>query len=369
MDSMRIGVDGRELVDGMRTGIGRYVVEVLRAASHAGLECFVYGDARTRIPVMLPGVSLHRLNAGPTLLVDQVGLPRRLARDRIEVFLSPYYKAPICAPCPVVVTIHDLFFIGYPGLTRPVHNAVMTWLVRLYVSRAAAVITDSEYSKRAIMERIGVPEIKVTAIPVALGREFRPQPLSDTVRRWYGITDPYILYVGNFKPHKNLARLIQAYSALPETLRKTYRLVLAGGDRDHRPALERQARSLSVDGQVLFPGLIRDDDLPEIYSGCVLFILPSLEEGFGLPALEAMACGAPVVASNRAAIPEVVGDAAVLFDPGNVAALTEAMTAALLQPDRRERMRRQGLARAGEFTPERTVGRVVALLREVGLRQ
>lgn len=366
---IRVGVDGRELSAGVRTGIGRYVVEVLRAVSQAGGECLVYGEETTGFNVAFSGVSYRTVSPGWTQWWDQVRLPRQLARDKVEVFLSPYYKGPLWAPCPVVLTIHDLFFIQYVGRKRLVYDIVMTWLARLYVSRAAAVITDSEYSKRAIMERLGVLETKVTVIPVALGAEFRPQPLSDAVRHRYGITGPYILHVGNFKPHKNLVRLLQAYAALPETLRKTYRLVLAGGGRDHRPAVERLARSLGVDGQVLFPGLIDEENLPAIYSGCALFILPSLEEGFGLPALEAMACGAPVVATNRAAVPEVVGQAAVLFDPEDVASIVEAMERVLSQDELRERLRQQGLRRAGEFTFERSAERVLALLREVGRRR
>jgi glycosyltransferase involved in cell wall biosynthesis len=366
---MRIGVDGRELAGSVRSGIGRYLVEVLRAAAHDGLECLVYGDDRTRLPVTLPGVSLHRLDAGLTLWVDQVGLPRRLARDRIAVFLSPYYKCPLFAPCPTVITVHDLFFIRYLGDRRPIYDAVMTRLARIYAARAAAVIADSQYSKRSIVETLGVSEAKVTVIPVALGAEFKPEPLADGVRLRYGIVPPYILYVGNFLPHKNVPRLIQAYAGLGKELKDTHHLVLAGGDREHRSDLERLAGRLSVADRVLFPGFIDEENLPAIYSGCALFILPSLEEGFGLPALEAMACGAPVAASNRAAIPEVVGDAALLFDPEDVSAMAEAMTRALSQPDMRERMRGEGLARAGAFTPEQTAGRVVALLREVGLRR
>jgi len=366
---IRIGVDGRELADGVRTGIGRYLVEVLRAASHAGLECLVYGDARTRLPVTLPGVSLHRLNAGLTFWVEQVGLPRLLARDRISVFLSPYYKCPLRAPCPVMITAHDLFFIRYLGHARPVADALKTLLARAYAHRAVVVITDSEYSKNAIIKLLGVDCGKVHVIAVAVGEEFKPMPVPATVVQQYGMNPPYILYVGNFLPHKNVSRLIQAYACFDKALKDTHQLVLAGGNREHRSDLERLAGSLGVADRVLFPGLIEDAHLPAVYSGAALFVLPSLEEGFGLPALEAMACGAPVAASNRAAIPEVVGDAAVLFDPENVSAIAEAMARALSEPDMRERMRRQGLARAGAFTPNRTAGRVVALLREVATGQ
>ncbi len=362
---MRIGIDGRELKDGVRTGIGRYVLEVLRAASRDGWECLLYGDSATRLAVALPGITLRVLDTRWTQWWDQVLLPRQLVADRVSVFLSPYYKGPLLAPCSVVLTIHDLFFLNYPGERRPCSDAARIWLARLYARRAAAIIADSEYSKRAIVDRLGVNKAKVTVIPVALGVEFKPQPLTDAVMLRYGITPPYILYVGNFKPHKNLPRLLRAFSSLSEQLQGNYQLVLAGGDRIHRPALEELGRTLGLADRVVFPGLIEDSDLPVLYSGCALFVLPSLEEGFGLPALEAMACGAAVATSNRAALPEVVGKAALLFDPVDEAALTAAIARVLSSAELREDLARQGLVRAQEFSPEHTAGRVQALLREV----
>jgi len=215
------------------------------------------------------------------------------------------------------------------------------------------------------VERLGVNPGKVTVIPVALGPEFKPEPFTESVATRYGIVSPYILYVGNFRPHKNLSRLIRAYANLSKSLRDTHQLVLAGGDWEHRQTLEGLVRDLGISDRVLFPGLIEDSHLPAVYSGCTLFALPSLEEGFGLPALEAMACGAPVVAGNRAAIPEEVGNAAILFDPENVAAITEAMNRMLSRDELRGAIRQKGLVRAREFTPDRTAGRVLALLRGI----
>jgi glycosyltransferase involved in cell wall biosynthesis len=202
-------------------------------------------------------------------------------------------------------------------------------------------------------------------IPVALGPEFKPEPLTESVATRYGIVPPYILYVGNFRPHKNLPRLIRAYADLSKSLRDTHQLVLAGGDREYRQTLEGLVRDLSIVDRVLFPGLIEDSHLPAVYSACALFVLPSLEEGFGLPALEAMACGAPVVAGNRAAIPEVVGKAGILVDPENVPAMTGAMAQVLSVGHLRETLRQSGLARALEFSSDRTSGRMLALLYEV----
>ncbi len=363
---MRIGVDGRELRIDARTGIGRYVLEVLRAASRDGWECVVYGDRKTRLDVVLPGVTLRVLDVPWTQWWDQVTLPHALGRDRVSVFLSPYYKGPLLASCPVVLTIHDLFFLDYPGQRRPFYRAVMTRVARLYAQRATAIIADSEYSRRSIAERVGVSQAGVSVIPVALGAEFKPTPLGEAVRARYALLPPYILYVGNFRPHKNVPRLIRAYAALPHRLRTGYGLVLAGGDRRHLPSLVELARGLGVADRVLFPGLIDDRDLPALYSGCALFVLPSLEEGFGLPALEAMACGAPVAAANRAALPEVVGPAALLFEPEDEGAITKAMMEILSRTDLREDLGRRGLALAREFSPDRTAGAVLALLREVG---
>jgi glycosyltransferase involved in cell wall biosynthesis len=140
---------------------------------------------------------------------------------------------------------------------------------------------------------------------------------------------------------------------------------LAGGDREHRQSLEGLVRDLGIVDRVCFPGLIEDSHLPAVYSGCALFMLPSLEEGFGLPAVEAMACGAPVVAGNRAAIPEVVDKAAILIDPEDVPAMTEAMAQVLTVSHLRETLRQSGLTRAREFSSDRTCGRVLALLYEV----
>jgi glycosyltransferase involved in cell wall biosynthesis len=363
--TLRLGLDGRELAGGVHTGIGRYVIEVLRAISRHGWECVVYGDRETRLDGVPSGVNLHALDARWTQWWDQVCLPRQLLRDRVSVFLSPYYKGPLFAPCPVVLTIHDLFFIHYPGRRRPVYDAAATAFARLYAVRADALITDSEYSKRSIVERLHVDPGKVTVIPISPGAEFQPQSLSEDVRCRYKIDEPYILYVGNFKPHKNLPRLIRAYANLSKALRDTYQLVLAGGDLEHRQALKDLAGGLGVGDRILYTGVIDDPHLPAVYSGCSLFVLPSLVEGFGLPALEAMACGAPVVAANRAAIPEVVDKAAILVDPEDVPAIGEAMAHVLSDRRVAETLRQEGFAQVRKFSSDRTSERVLALLGEV----
>ena len=366
---LRVGIDGRELRDGVRTGIRRYVVEVVRAATVRGVECVVYGDRGTRLPPTSHAVRPVTLGGGWTQWWDQVTLPRALQRDGVDVLLSPYYKRPLRTPCPAVVTIHDLFFIGYPGRRRPLYDGAMTALARAYARGAAAIVTDSEHSRRAIVERLGLRAERIAVIPVGLGGEFTPATPSPAQRARYGLGPRYVLYVGNFLPHKNLPRRLRAWAALPPTMRDTHRLILAGGGREGRPGLEALARTLGVSGGVGFPGLVADDDLPAVYGGAVALVLPSLEEGFGLPALEAMACGTPVIASRRGALPEVVGDAGVLVEPEQGDALTGALARLLGDEDERAALSRRGLARAVTFTAERTAGRVIDLLEATAGRR
>jgi glycosyltransferase involved in cell wall biosynthesis len=362
---LRLGIDGRELRPDVRTGIGRYLLEILRAAAQDGWSCVVYGDAGARLDRTLPGVTFASLDASWTQWWDQVTLPRALARDGITVFLSPYYKGPVRAPCPVVLTIHDLYFINYPGRHRPVYEAIVTRAARLYAARATAIISDSEYSKRAIVDRLGVGAAKVSVIPVALGGEFKPASLTAAARARYGLTSPYVLYVGNFNPHKNIPRLVRAFGLLPGPVRSRHSLVLAGGYGDGRPELARLAESLGLTDRVVFAGRVDDADLPALYSEAAVYVTPSLEEGFGSTVLEAMACGAPVVSSNRAALPEVVGDAGLLFDAEQERELATVLGRVLSDTALAEDLRRRALARAGLYTPTRTTGRVLALLREV----
>jgi glycosyltransferase involved in cell wall biosynthesis len=260
---------------------------------------------------------------------------------------------------------HDLYFIGYGG-RRSLRDVARTAAARLYARRARAIVTDSEHSRRAVVERLGVDAAKVTAIGVAAGAEFVPTRLTESARSRYRLGPSYVLFVGNFMPHKNVDGLLRAWAALPPTLRAAHRLVLAGGDAGRRPALEALTQKLDVGAGVVFPGRIDDADLPALYSGCAAFVLPSLDEGFGLPAVEAMACGAPVIVSDRGALPEIAGPGAVVVDVSDPGALAAALARALREPEHRDILRRRGRARAADFAPERTTARVLDLLETVG---
>jgi glycosyltransferase involved in cell wall biosynthesis len=362
---MKLGVDGREVADGVRTGIGRYLTAVIHGALQQGVECVVYSDRE--LPKLEPvrGATVRIIPRRPTVWWDQVSLPRRLAEDKISVFLSPYYKGPLCSPCPVVLTIHDLLFIEYLGRARPVYDRVMTWLAGLYAGRAAAIITDSEHARRTILARLGLDPERVTAILLGVAPEFRPVPFDGEVSRRYGVRRPYVLSVGNFLPHKNRLRLVQAFAGISGTAGRDCLLVLAGDDAGRGGAVMGEARRLGVESRVVLAGVVDDADLPMLYAGCEAFVMPSLDEGFGLPAAEAMACGAPVIVSNRASLPEVVGDAALLVDPLRVDAIGSALASVLSDTALREDLRRRSLARADTVRARRPAQQVLALLRTV----
>jgi glycosyltransferase involved in cell wall biosynthesis len=362
---MRLGIDGRELSGGVRTGIGRYLTAVVREAQQQGIDSVVYADRDLSAVAALSGVSVHIIPAKPTAWWDQVSLPRRLARDKISVFLSPYYKGPLLAACPVVLTVHDLLFIEYMGRRRMPYDAVMTWLAGLYAGRAAAIITDSEHAKRTIVFRLGIGAERITVIPLSVAPEFRPVPFSDDAGRRHGVRRPYVLYVGNFLPHKNLLRLVQAFAGLTGAARRDCSLVLVGECAGERRSILDEARRLGIEGKVVLTGVAADADLPALYAGCEAFVMPSLDEGFGLPAVEAMACGAPVIVSDRASLPEVVGDAALLVDPLRVEAIGAALAALLSDRALQENLRRRSLTRADMFRGDRAAQRVLSLVRAV----
>ncbi|OGW68425.1 MAG: hypothetical protein A3H49_01410 [Nitrospirae bacterium RIFCSPLOWO2_02_FULL_62_14] len=360
---MRLGLDGRELSVGVRTGIGRYLAAVVRGALQQGVDCVVYSDRELPKLEAVQGATLRIIPRRPTVWWDQVSLPCRLAKDKISVFLSPYYKGPLWTPCPVVLTIHDLLFIEYLGRARPVYDQVMTRLAGLYAGRAAAIVTDSEYSRRTILSRLGLSPERVTAIPLSVAPEFRPVPFSEDVARRYGVRKPYVLSVGNFLPHKNLVRLVQAFAGLAGAGRRDCSLVLAGDDAGRGDAIMGEARRLGIEKQVVLTGVVAEADLPVLYAGCEAFAMPSLDEGFGLPAAEAMACGAPVIVSDRASLPEVAGGAALLVDPLESDAIRAALDSVLSDRELQEDLRRRSLARAEAFRGDHSVQRVLALVR------
>ncbi len=278
-----------------------------------------------------------------TLLWDQRILLRRIRETGVNVFFSPYGKAPITCPVPTVVTIHDLGFM--PSERGTPSSWARSLVRRKMVQRAARIVTVSDFSKKEIVAEWGLSADKIRVIYNGVSDRFVPDPSSEK-------KDPYILYVGNFLPHKNVACLVEAYAQLPESRRMSVRLVLAGKESVHRTTLMSKVKELGLAERVRFAGSVADEDLPALYQGSELFVFPSLYEGFGLPPLEAMACGTPVISSNAASLPEVVGDAGLLVDPTRPEDLTRAIECLLSDDAARRLQSEKGLRQAAKFSSE-----------------
>ncbi len=369
---MPLAIDGRELVPGRVTGIGRFLRGVLEeiAQNRPHLRTMILALPETVLPVMADHVRPSYLPRRLTMYWDQCLLPHALREFGATAYFSPYYKAPIFAPCPTIVTIHDLIPVCFQDYTRgfgrvyaPTFRAWAAFLAR----RAAAIITDSEYSKAELVRFLKLPPERVHTIPIGVGGEFRPTPQSGTLTAMavgYGISKPYLLCISNFLPHKNLSRLVDAFCSLPGSLRTSAQLVLAGVPGGHGPA--RPVKWMVFDRPgVVTPGFIADEDLPMLYAGAIGLVCPSLAEGFGLPVLEAMACGTPVICARAGALPEVAGDAALYVDPLNTANIAEGLGRILEDAPLRQELTARGLARAGLFDARKTTARLVDLLERV----
>lgn len=285
-------------------------------------------------------------------------LVRELRRHPVDV-LHVQYTAPPLAPCPVVATIHDLAFEHLPETFNRRSWMQLRLTVRRTARRAAQIITVSEYSRQDISKTYKIEPQRILVTPEAARAGFSPvtnETELKKVRKTYGIERDYILSLCSIHPRKNLVRLIEAYSLLrqsrPEV--KLPQLVLAG-KRGWLDGETFNAARQSVSGSdILFTGYVGEEDLPALYSGAACFVYPSYFEGFGLPILEAMQCGAPVVAGNRTSIPELVADAGLLFDPFDTSALVEALKRILDDADYRARLRAKGFLRSGEFSWKET---------------
>jgi len=369
---MRIGVDVRELRRGVMTGIGRYLHNFLTyARQHATRHEFIlYGDPSTALESPGSNMALKVLSAPATLWWDQVTVARAARRDGVNVFFSPYVKGPTYVSCPYVTTIHDLLFYVTPvyrGVRDMVYQRLFKAHGRFVSRRATAITTVSEHSKRDIVRLFGINEDKIVVIPNCVSSLYRP--VADTgriaaLKARFGIRANYVLYVGNFKPHKNVAALVRGFARLSPGTRRGWQLVLASKRDSFARELERLAHEVAVAEDVLFTDFVPEEELPALYAGAALFAYPSLYEGFGLPVLEAMACGTPVMAANTSSLPEVLGDAGVLFDP-SVDGLAEAMNALMSDETRRRDLSQRGLARAKEFSLERTGHAIVQLLESL----
>jgi len=288
-------------------------------------------------------------------------------RDNADLYHYPHFDLPAgLRGIPLVVTIHDLYPISVPNYCDRARRFYFRLVTAAACRRATRVIAISRYTQEELVRRLHVAPEKITVIPQCVSPEYRPitdAEILAAITRKYALPERFILYTGNHKPHKNLPRLLAAYARLPERHRREFPLVLTGAVTKETRELMRQAGESGISGQVRFLGHVAAADMPPLYSRASLLVHPSTHEGFGLAPLEAMACGTAALCATAGAIPEVVGDAARLFDPNDIDSITEQLKTALDRDIEDPTVIEKGRRQAGRFTPEARARRTLALYR------
>ncbi len=284
----------------------------------------------------------------------------------LHLLHAPVYVSPLLGPCPTVVTIHDLSFIKLPQAFRASNRSYLKLFTRLSVRRAAKIIVVSENTRRDAALLLGIPLERIVVIPNGVDETFCPiqdQSRIAAFRRRRSIPDRIILFVGTIEPRKNVGTLIRAYAQLKEKGIIEHKLVIGGNKGWMYEPTFALVEELELSEEVIFPGFLSPEELPLWYNAAELFAYPSLYEGFGLPPLEAMACGTPVITSNVSALPEVVGKAGIMVGPHDVEAWAEAIEQVLLDAELRESLSNAGLKRAARFSWHKTAEMTVDLYR------
>jgi glycosyltransferase involved in cell wall biosynthesis len=356
---MKIAIDAHALGSGLG-GNETYIRNVIRALAridpHGDYTLFL--DPRSNGDGIAGAERMRRIVVHPhsPLVRIPLSFPLALARAGADVVHVQYFAPPLC-PARLVVSVHDIAYERYPQFFTPREVARFRVLVPLAIRQAAVVLTLSEFSRQDIVRRYRTPPDKVVVAPCAADPAFRkidnPAYLAAATER-HGIGGPYILCVGNLQPRKNLKTLIAAYVALRRAGETRHKLVLVGRKAWLYDDIFAAARDSGVADDLVFTDYLPQEDVVALYNAADLFVYPSIFEGFGLPPLEAMACGTPVVTSGTSSFPEVVGEAALTVDPLDAAALTAAMAGVLHNPALRARLRERGLQRAAAYSWEAT---------------
>ena len=361
---MHVTIDARYVAT-TQSGVGMYTANLLQALAALDTENQYTYIIREGQPVLQVGGNFQPWPTRISFENHWIGdlwqnlyLPFRLRARQVDLFHGPAVFLPLTKlGFRTVVTIHDLVAFRFPATIPMKYGLYMRLMIRLAVRSADQVIAASQQTRDDLVNRLGVPAEKITVIYGGLASRF--EPMRDAlrlaeVRCRYGLREPYILFVGNLEPRKNLVRLIEAFGRLKARESIPHQLVLAGKRGWlFRPIFET-VEQLGLNREVIFTGYVPPEDLPALYGMADLFTFPSLYEGFGLPVLEAMACGTPVVTAPTGSIPEVAGDAAWYVDPWDVEALTEGLARVLKDFETRSKLVARGVLQAKRFSWTKT---------------
>ncbi len=376
MREARIGLDGRALSNVSSTrGIGRYTACLVEALARRGGRRYVlFGYGREPSPELLEPAGMERLEwrevprlAGPpqlTLPGDHLLFARAVDAARVDLFHAIDHNMTPFLSSPSVVTVHDLIPLVLRGPYLGPTSRLWSAAHRRAARRARAVVAVSENTARDVERLWSIPAGRIQVIYEGVSGIFRPvndREARETVLRKHGISSPYFLYCGGFDPRKNIRNMLLAFKRLLLARGTGHSLVMCGDTTGFDAYLREELEELGLQRNVKLTGFVAENDLPALYSGAAAFLCVSLYEGFGLPLLEAMACGCPVLAARAASIPEVVGDAGLLVDPLDPSAIMKGMERIACDREYAEELAARGLSRSRLFTWERAAEAVGAL--------
>jgi len=362
---MLIGIDGLPLTS-RRTGVGHYTFELAHALaliapdeqfsliSQSPFHATVLAEIKTA-----PLLNLGLKNPATTLISRRwwaIGLPLYLKRAGIDLFHGTNYDVPLWNKRRNIITVHDLSIFSHPEKHKDDIGRRARRRLPIMIRSTARIITPTESVKREIVERFGTEPDKITVIPEAARQAFRPAHLNETAetRRRLDIKNDFILFVGTIEPRKNLSTLVRAFAQVTRRTSRQLQLVIAGGQGWLMDDFHLLINEAGIRDFVRMTGYLDDEDLRALYSSCKVFVYPSLYEGFGLPPLEAMACGAPVIASRISALSETLEDSALFIDPTDVEAVAKTIVDLLENEEQRIRLASRGLKHAARFSWEKT---------------
>jgi glycosyltransferase involved in cell wall biosynthesis len=369
-----LGLDASRAARLHRTGTETYSLELIKALARLA-------GAQYRLRLYTPHPPRHQDWPDPTLAETRVipwprlwthlRLAAELWQQPPDLLFVPAHVLPLYCPVPAVVTVHDLGYIHYPEAHRSFDRRYLDWTTRRHTRVACHIIADSLATRQDLVNIYGADPERITV--VYLGRDERLAPVTDPelirqVKAQYGIQGDYLLYIGTLHPRKNLTRLVEAFhlalQALPASLR-SIQLVIAGQRGWLYDDIFGRVQALGLSDRVIFPGYVAGEAKPALLSGALAYLFPSLYEGFGLPVLEAMACGTPVLTSNISSLPEVAGEAALLVDPHRPEAIAEGLIRLITETDLRQQLVEQGFQQVQKFSWEQAAGQVLGIFDQI----